>query len=337
MSSSLPALRYLAADDVRAAMPPLAERLDLAASAMRALATPGAAELPSKIGVHPRAAGGFAHAMPAFLRGEAPEDDLLGMKWVAGASGNRERQLPAISAVVVLNDATSGIPVAILDGAPITAERTAAVSGVAIRHFAGAADPTGRAVRAAIIGAGVQGHSHVPVLGAVLPGVELRIHDRHADRAEALAAAARATDGIGAAEAVPTARAATEWADVVITAASFTDPARRQTMTPDWLAPDALVVAVDYATMCAAETAREAALFVVDDRPQFLANRAAGQFDGYPEPAATLGEALLRLIERPPRGRVVVTHLGVGLADVVFGAAILARAEEAGLGRVLER
>ncbi len=38
-----------------------------------------------------------------------------------------------------------------------------------------------------------------------------------------------------------------------------------------------------------------------------------------------------------PRGRVVATHLGVGLADVVFGAAILARAEALGLGVVLER
>ena len=27
------------------------------------------AELPPKIGVHPRPAGSFAHAMPAFLRG----------------------------------------------------------------------------------------------------------------------------------------------------------------------------------------------------------------------------------------------------------------------------
>ena len=54
--------------------------------------------------------------------------------------------------------------------------------------------------RAAIIGAGVQGHSHLEVLGHVLPGVELAIHDRHQDRAEALAEAARATPGIAAAE-----------------------------------------------------------------------------------------------------------------------------------------
>jgi ornithine cyclodeaminase/alanine dehydrogenase-like protein (mu-crystallin family) len=117
--------------------------------------------------------------------------------------------------------------------------------------------------------------------------------------------------------------------------ASFTDPARRQSMTPDWLASDALVIAVDYATMCSAEVARDAALFLVDDRGQFLANREAGQFDGYPDPGATLGEAILAQTTRPERGRVVVTHLGVGLADVVFADAIVRRAEAAGLGTVL--
>jgi ornithine cyclodeaminase/alanine dehydrogenase len=106
-------------------------------------------------------------------------------------------------------------------------------------------------------------------------------------------------------------------------------------MDGSWLGPDALVVAVDYATMVAASVAREAALFVVDEGGQFLANRDAGQFDGYPDPAATLGEALLSGTPRPPAGRVVVTHLGVGLADVVFGDAIVRRAEAAGLGTLL--
>ena len=50
---------------------------------------------------------------------------------------------------------------------------------------------------------------------------------------------------------------------------------------------------------------------------------------------ATLGEAIVAGTERPRAGRVVVTHLGVGLADLVFGAAILDRAAERGLGTVL--
>ena len=35
--------------------------------------------------------------------------------------------------------------------------------------------------------------------------------------------------------------------------------------------------------------------------------------------------------------RVVVTHLGVGLADVILGAAIVKRAEALGLGTILPR
>jgi ornithine cyclodeaminase/alanine dehydrogenase len=173
------------------------------------------------------------------------------------------------------------------------------------------------------------------VLGRVLPRVELRLFDRHPERAAALVDLARATDGIGSVETAAESRAAVEGADVVVTAASF-GPVR-QVMTGDWLAPDALVVPVDYATYCAAEVARDATLFLVDDRAQFLANRDAGAFDGYPDPTATLGEAILDGTGRPASGRVVTTHLGVGLADVVFGSAILGRAEELGLGIVLPR
>jgi ornithine cyclodeaminase/alanine dehydrogenase-like protein (mu-crystallin family) len=180
----------------------------------------------------------------------------------------------------------------------------------------------------------VQGHSHLEVIGHTLPGVALTVVDRHPERAEALADSARATAGIAAAEAVgpETIRDATKTADVVITVASFTDPAHRQVMDESWLDPDALVVPVDYATMCAASVAREAAFFLVDDRGQFLANRDAGQFDDYPDPTATLGEAIWDGTIRPASGRVVVTHLGVGLADVVFADAIVRRAEAAGLG-----
>jgi len=331
--SDVPPLRYLSAADVIAAMPDIDDRLTLAERTLTALVSD--AELPPKIGIHPRPAGAFAHAMPAYLRGVDPDggEDRMGMKWVAGFATNNDRGLPAISAIVVLNDPVTGLPIAIVDGGPITAQRTAAVSGVAIRRFKPVV--AGRPLRAALIGAGTQGRSHLPVLGHVLPGVELRLFDRHPERVAALAEIARATAGIGSVEAALESRAAVEGADVVVTAASF-GPVR-QVMTDDWLAADALVVPVDYATYCAAEIARDAGLFLVDDRGQFLANRDAGAFDGYPDPTATLGEAILDGTRRPAAGRVVTTHLGVGLADVVFGSAILRRAEELGLGTVLRR
>lgn len=324
-------IRYLAAADVVACLPPLAERLRLAERTMLGLA--GDAELPPKIGVHPRPAGSFAHAMPAYLPGAAPDGtaDLVGMKWIAGVPGNVDAGLPALHALVVVNDPRTGEPRAILDGGPITAERTAAVSGTAIARWAPGV--TGRPPRAAVVGAGVQGRAHLPVLGHLLPGVEVAIHDRDAGRAAALAGAAAAVPGIGSAAAVDDPRVATTSADVVVTCVSF-GPVR-QVMSEAWFAPDALVVAVDYATSVAADVAAGAVRFLVDEAGQLRANRDAGLFDGYPDPAGLIGEAIRDGWTRPSHGRVLVTHLGVGLADLVFAEAVLSAAEAAGIGMLL--
>jgi ornithine cyclodeaminase/alanine dehydrogenase len=327
-------LRWFGAEDVVASMPPLEERIALAERTMVALATPDASQLPPKIAIHPRRADSFVHAMPAHLRGGTAQDDLVGMKWVAGYASNNALGIPSISAIVVLNDPETGIPIAMLDGGPITAERTAAVSGLAIRRFG---PPAGAApAHVALIGAGVQGHSHLPMLGVVLPGLTLHLFDRAADRAGALAGAARTTPGIAEVVLHDTARAAVEAADVIVTAASFGPAEERQSMTNAWLRPNATVVPIDYATYCAAEVARDAALFLVDQREQFLANRDAGNFDGYPEPTATLGEAILAGTTRPA-GRVVISHLGVGLTDLVFADAIVRAAIAAGRGTPLPR
>ena len=108
---------------------------------------------------------------------------------------------------------------------------------------------------------------------------------------------------MAAATVAPSARDAVDGADVVVSAASFLPPPERQTMTNAWLSPEALIVPIDYATYCAAEVARDAALFVVDHRDQFLANREAGQFDGYPDPMAMMGEALARGVAETARTR----------------------------------
>jgi ornithine cyclodeaminase/alanine dehydrogenase-like protein (mu-crystallin family) len=279
--------------------------------------------------VHPRPDDSFAHAMPAYLRGDADDADLLGIKWIAGFPPNRAMGLPALHGMLLLSDARTGVPAAILDAGPITAHRTAAVSGVAIQRFM--SPVPGRAPRVAIIGAGVQARSHLEVVAHLLAGAELSVFDRHPDRARQLAESA----GLPATVA-ESARAAVASADLVITAASFTGPDQRQVMTTEWLTPGALLIPVDYATYCSAQVARDAALFLVDETRQFLANRDAGQFDGYPDPTASLGQAILDGTPRPA-GLVVVTHLGVGLADVVFGDAILRRAAAQGDGTILER
>jgi Predicted ornithine cyclodeaminase, mu-crystallin homolog len=327
----LPPLRYLSAADVGAAMPPLAERLELAEITLRALGQ--GAELPAKIGVHPRQPGSLAHAMPALLRGAADDggEDLIGAKWIVGFPDNPAIGLPTYHAQVILNDARNGLPLAILDAGTITAQRTAAISGAAIKLF----EPKhrGRAAAVALLGAGVQARGHLPVIGWLLPGATLRIADVDRARAEALVVEAQSTEGIAEAAVASGVSQAVEGADVVVSVVSFGPD--HQALDPRWLGPETLFVAVDYDMQAPAALAREA-LFVVDERDQFLATRAGGSFAGYPDPAATLGEALRDGLARPD-GRVLVSHLGVGLADVVFASAILKRAEELGLGLLLPR
>jgi len=331
-SLALPELRWFNAADVEAAMPPLEERLRLAEVTLTAFARPGTAEMPPKIAIHPRPTAAFVHAMPAHLRSDE-RGDLVGMKWVAGYATNTALGLPGISALVIVNDPATGIPTAILDGGPITAQRTAAVSGIAIRRF-GPAQPAGLDV--ALIGTGIQGRSHLPVLAHLLPGARLHVFDADAARAEAFAELARSHDGIAEVRVHATAREAVEPAAVVVTAASFGPPELNQPMTNEWLRPDATVVPIDYDTYCAASVARDAALFLVDQREQYLFTRAAGSFAGYPDPMATIGEAIVAETPRPD-GRVVVAHLGVGLADLVFSDAIVRAATAMGRGTVLAR
>jgi ornithine cyclodeaminase/alanine dehydrogenase-like protein (mu-crystallin family) len=342
-------LRHLSATEVAAAMPPLAERLVLAERTMRALGRE--AESPPKIGVHPRQSGSLAHAMPALLRGEATDGsaDLLGAKWITGFPANPGLGLPTYHALVMLNDPLTGEPLAVMDAAAITAQRTAAISGVAIRHFvpAGKAgregrDGNGGAARIAILGAGAQARSHLPVIAHLLPGARIRLTDVDQLRAAAAVREAVSIDGIGSAEAVSSVREAVESADVVISVVSFGPD--RQALDPPWLGPNTLFVAVDYDMQASAALAREA-FFVVDDRDQFLTARSGTTFAGYPDPDDTIGEVLrgeaagttAGTTNGRPTGRILISHLGVGLADVVFASAILARAEQLGLGRLLPR
>lgn len=340
MVDSRRTLRYLDAAAVEASLPDVATRLGLAARAMRALAD-GSAELPPKTDVHPRPAVSSAHAMPAWFRGADADgtEDLLGIKWVTSFPANGKGGLPAIHGTAILNDPMTGRPRAILDAAPITAHRTAAVSGAAIRLFM----PEPRQpshLRAAVLGAGVQARSHLPVLAHLFSNLELSIHDRHPERAESLAALATEAYAIAAATPAATAREALRDADLIVTTYSFSQ--HRQVVDVGWLPPLALIVAVDYDMAIPAIVAHDAVEFLTDDRAQFLEARTEGWFAGYPDPGATIGEALAAgraernaLGGSTPLRRGLVAHLGVGLADVIFADAILRVADARGLGAVL--
>ena len=333
MAQATPPLRHLSAADVRAAMPPVEERLALAHLTMTALVAD--AELPPKIGVHPRQLESHSAAMPALLRGpdSSGKQDLFGVKWVTAFADNRSIGLPAIHATVLLNDPTNGVPLAVVDGGPITAERTAAVSGVVLREWW----PDLPKPSVALLGAGVQGATHVEVLAHVAPEAALTIIDRDLQRAEALADVARRF-GQAAVSAATEAEPAVAAADVVMTMVSFGPD--RQAVAAQAFARARLIVAVDYDMCVPASVVTQSSRFLTDDIAQFEATRTETVFRGYPRPDGSIGQGLLDDTRLPPprgSGPLIATHLGVGLADVVFADAIVRRAAEMGLGTDLTR
>lgn len=76
----------------------------------------------------------------------------LGTKMLTIFPENAKAGLPSIDGLVLMNDPKTGKPLAILDGQTVTAYRTGAVGGVAIRHLSRKDCHT-----VGIVGAGVQG------------------------------------------------------------------------------------------------------------------------------------------------------------------------------------
>jgi ornithine cyclodeaminase/alanine dehydrogenase-like protein (mu-crystallin family) len=127
----------------------------------------GAANVPLRIGIP--AGDGISLFMPAHLR----ESHALGMKLVSVHSGNTKHGMPAILAIVALVDENTGEPLALMDGAYVTAMRTAAGSGLATKLMART-----DAKIATIIGAGPQGRAHILAMLEARPLNEIRVVSR---------------------------------------------------------------------------------------------------------------------------------------------------------------
>lgn len=305
-------LLFLARQEVEALLPSLPEQIDLAESTYRALAA-GRVEMPPKPGIHPRR-DAFIHAMPAYLA----DGDVAALKWVSGYPDNPARGLPYISGLIVVNDAETGRPLAVLDAAEITAARTAAASGVCIRRYA----PEGwRSV--ALLGSGEQGRYHARIVAALQPEATIRAWDPVPERVATLEGRVAAADDP---------HEAVEGAEIVITAGPIVERPQPP-VTPAWLPDRHLLLPLDFDANVQRDAIAGADLFVVDDVGQFEHYRAAGHFEGWPVPAGSLGEALGRDATPP---RVACVNLGIGALDAAFAAAVLARAQATGAGLRVE-
>jgi alanine dehydrogenase len=238
-----------------------------------------------------------------------------------------------LAGAILLADADSGVPVAVLDARVVTRLRTAAVTAVAARHLARA-----DARSALIVGSGRQAAGQIEALMTVRALERVAIASRNPAHAQALAELVRGR-GVPA-EAVPDPRAAAAESDIIVTvttagepllfdadvppgcfvAALGADGPGKQELDTDLLGRSRVVV--DVLAQCVAGGELRSAL-------------AAGAMTEA-DVAAELGEVVAGI--KPGRQRdderFVFDSTGTALQDVAAAALVVERARA--LGRGLE-
>jgi alanine dehydrogenase len=264
------------------------------------------------------APAGFLLAMPAHRPGGP-----IGVKLVSVFEGNRERGIPSHLALVALFDEETGAPVALMDGASITAARTAGAAALSARLIA---RPESRVL--AIVGAGVQGRAHLAALTRVRPIDEIRIASLYPEEAAALAAQDPRAHVVGSIE------EAVRGADIVALCTNSPLPV----IEPAWVAPGAHVTSVGYhppAGELPPALAASARLFVETRAAFEPAPVGCGELAGLDPAAGTeLGEVILgRRPGRTGSGEVTAYKaMGHAVEDLAAATLVLERARATGAG-----
>lgn len=319
---------YLTRSDVSDCNVSLARSLEISENTYAEHAR-GNYEMPPKPGVHPNTCpGAFHHAMPAYL----PNNQEVGIKWVAVYGHNPHKyQCNSTSALMILNDAETGYPVAIMEAGLITAIRTANASAVSAKYLARKDTKT-----VGLVGCGEMGRFTARALLHVLPSIEeIKMYDLYPDMMERLVAF------VGDTNVKFTVCASAEEAirdsDIVATSAPL--PIKEPVYDPAWVKKGALVLPV-HCNGWPLSFLKSVPKFVVDDWNQYH-SYMFGPTKYYTEdleaPYAQLGEIIIG--KKPGRENdeeiIVNSNLGIALQDLSLGFEVLKLAKEKGLGTAL--
>jgi alanine dehydrogenase len=336
-SERTPSVLVLDAAAVRAALPP-AQAIAAMRAAFAALSA-GRARMPARMHVPVQAHAGTSLVMAAAIDDAEPQREALAVKVVSVYPRNAARGLAPINAAVIVLDPGTGVPLALLEGAALTALRTAAACALATDLLARADSRT-----LALFGAGVQARAHVDALCAVRAIDTVYCYSRTRARAEAMCAALQ--EGAHAARrfvVVDAPAAALEHADIVATTTSSRTPVFSDTELPPGVHVNAIGAYTPDTRELPPETVARATV-VVDSR------EAAWQEAGdliQPWQAgviarehvhAELGEIVLgeKPGRRDPRELTLFKSVGVAVQDAVAARDALTTAHRLGLGREID-
>ncbi len=283
----------------------------------------GRVEMPPKPGVHSRP-NSFIHAMPVYIAATG----ALGLKWVAGYPENRKRGLPYISGLLVLNDAETGLPTAVMDCVWITAMRTGAATAVAARFLARQDSKT-----LGVLGAGVQGFSNLEALKVLFPIERVVAYDIDTGQQEIYQQRIRQRWPEIEVGRASRPEQAVEDMDIVVTAGPIVRPPHA-TIQAGWLSEGAFASLVDFDSYWSGEALGEVDKFSTDDLPQLEHYKTLGYFQNIPPVYADLGELVTgrKPGRQTDRERNIACNLGLAIDDLATAPLVYRRAIDRGLG-----
>ncbi|HEY9226603.1 MAG TPA: ornithine cyclodeaminase family protein [Gemmatimonadaceae bacterium] len=309
---------------------PMDKCVDVMASALSSLAR-GDAVLPLRTVMRIPKTDNFFAAMPGYV--EVDGEGVFGAKLVTVFPGNQGTAFDSHQGAVLIFDNEHGGVAAVLDGTAITSTRTAAVSGVATRALAREDAST-----LAILGSGVQAHTHLRAMCVVRQIRRVRVWSRNHDNARKLADYAQREFGVHASVSTIAAEAV-KGADIICATTSSNDPV----LFGDWIAPGTHINAVGVSQPHARELDTDAVVrsrLYVDRRESAL--KEPGDIlvplrEGAISAEHIVGEIGEVLIGRVPARRdaneiTLFKSLGLAIEDLASAAYVYAEAVRTGAG-----
>ena len=317
-------IRILSATDVRTALP-MPKAIDAMRHAYGQLSA-GKVNAPPR--QHISTDKGVTLLMPAHL----PERSEFGIKVVSVYDDNPNRDLPRITATVLVLDPATGLPKAIMDGSSLTAIRTGAGGGVATDFLARQDAKT-----VGLFGAGVQARAQLQAVMAVRDIACVNLISRTKASAQQLATEISAWTDAPAVNLVSNPQQVVEDADIVLCATTSATPLFDGNAVRSGTHITAVGTFVPEKREVDTTTIRKADRIVVDSRDACL-EEAGDLIIPNAEIDAEIGE----IVNGDKQGRqsndeiTFFKSVGVAVQDAVAGSVVLSEAEAKGLGTLIE-
>lgn len=298
----------------------------------------GHVTMPQRVATSIAPHNGIHLSMPAFVGGSGEQPGTLAIKIVTVYSDNPARYgEPTIQGVVLLHDARTGKPLALMDAEQLTAMRTGAASGVATALLA-----RPEAAVATVLGSGAQAGTQLLAVCAVRPILRAFVYSLRPEQDEAFAARMSERLNIPVTRAADM-RTAVESADVLCTATNSSTPL----FDGAWLRPGTHINGIGSYM----RTMRELDSTTILRSRVYVDGRTAAQTEAgdivipiaegvmaYDHVLGEIGDVLLGKVagRTSPQDITVFKSVGMAVQDAVTAPLVYHRAIESGMGQRVE-